>query len=79
MDFLDNTGSRLKESLEFDGPTTRRPTLQLQADEIPCRLFTYPCGTPIDFMFSQEILPARQVYWTQYLNVGGFTSTFPVC
>lgn len=32
-------------------------------------LFVYPCGTPIDFAFSDEVSPARRDYWTQFIQV----------
>jgi hypothetical protein len=32
-------------------------------------LFVYPCGTPIDFCFSDEVSAMRRDYWTQFIQV----------
>jgi hypothetical protein len=35
----------------------------------PFWLFVYPCGTPMDFCFSSEVLPERAVYWSKIIPV----------
>jgi hypothetical protein len=31
-------------------------------------LFVYPCGTPMDFCFSNEVSPTRMSYWTHFIQ-----------
>jgi hypothetical protein len=54
------------------------PILPRQIYPEPCHLFVHPCGTPIDFTFSEEVLDSRVRYWTEIINVGVYAGRRPI-